>query len=49
MTRRGFFEDVKSEYEIVEAEQEVCLDLEMRGSILEAQRAFDENVDTKFP
>ena len=47
--RRGFFEDRKSDYGIVEEEQEVCLDREMRGNILEAQGYFDDNTDTKGP
>ena len=49
MVRRGFFEDNKSNYEIVEEEREVCLDQEMRGSILEAQGVVDNNTNTKGP
>jgi hypothetical protein len=47
--RRGFFEDSKSDYGIVEEEQEVCLDREMRRDILEAQGVVDDNTDTKGP
>jgi hypothetical protein len=45
---RGFFEDRKSDYRIVE-EQEVCVDREMRGSISKAQGVFDDNANTKSP
>jgi hypothetical protein len=37
MVRRGIFEDRKSNHGVVEEEEEVCLDREMRRSILEAQ------------
>jgi hypothetical protein len=46
---RGFFEDRKSDNEIIEEEKEVCLDQEMRGRILEAQGVVDVSIDTKFP
>jgi hypothetical protein len=49
MVRRGFFEDSKSDHGIVEEEQEVCLDREMCGIILEAQGVVDNNTDTKGP
>jgi hypothetical protein len=46
---RGIFKDSKSNHGIVEEEQEICLDGEMRGSILEAQGAVDNGNDTKGP
>jgi hypothetical protein len=46
---QGFFKDSKSDHEIAEEEQEVCLDQEMRRGILEAQGAVDDNTDTKGP
>jgi hypothetical protein len=49
MVRRGIFEDSKSDQGIAEEEQEVFLDLEMRGGISEAQVAIDNNTDTKGP
>jgi hypothetical protein len=49
MILQGFFEDRKSDYEVVEEEQEVSLDQEMRGSISKAQGSIDENIDTKGP
>jgi hypothetical protein len=47
MIGRGFFKDRKSDCEIVEEEQEVCLDREMRGRILEAQGDIDDNTITR--
>jgi hypothetical protein len=49
MVCRGFFKDRKSDYGIVEEEQEVCLDREMRGGILEAQGDVDDKTNTKGP
>jgi hypothetical protein len=49
MVRRRFFEDSKSDHGIAEEKQEVCMDREMRGSILKAQGVVDDNVDTKSP
>ena len=49
MVRREFFEYRKSDYGIVEEEQEVCLDQEMCESISEAQGDVDDNTDTKGP
>jgi hypothetical protein len=49
MVCRGIFKDRKSDHGIAEEEQEVCLDQEMRGRIWEAQRAVDNNIDTKGP
>jgi hypothetical protein len=49
MVHQGIFEDSKSDYGIVEEEQEFCLDREMRGSISEAQGVVDENTNTKCP
>jgi hypothetical protein len=46
---RGIFEDSKSDHGIAEEEQEICLDREMHGIILEAQRVDDNNIDTKGP
>jgi hypothetical protein len=37
MIHQSFFEDSKSDHQIAEEEQEVCLDREMCGSISEAQ------------
>jgi hypothetical protein len=48
MVRRGFFEDSKSNYGIVEEDQDVFLDQEMRGIISKAQGIIDNNNDTKF-
>jgi hypothetical protein len=47
--RQGIFEDSKSDHRIVEEEQEVCLDREMRGSISEAQGVVENNTNTKGP
>ena len=47
MIRRRFLKDSKSDHGIVEEEQEVCLDQEMRRIISQAQRAIDKNIDTK--
>jgi hypothetical protein len=49
MIRRGIFKDSKSDHGITEEKQEVCLDREMRGSILESQGAVDNNTHTKGP
>jgi hypothetical protein len=49
MVRRRFFEDSKSDYEIAEEKQEVCMDREIRGRILKAQGAVGENIDIKSP
>jgi hypothetical protein len=47
MVHRGIFKDIKYDYGIVEAEQEVCLDQQMRGIILEAQGVVENNTNTK--
>jgi len=49
MGRQEFLKDSKSNYKIAKEEQEVCLDREMRRSILEAQGVVDNNTDTKGP
>ena len=49
MICQGIFEDSKSDHEIVEEEQEVCLDREMCGRISEAQGVVDNDIDTKGP
>jgi hypothetical protein len=49
MVRRGIFEDSKSNHEIAEEKQEVCLDREMHGSISEAQGVIDNSTETKGP
>jgi hypothetical protein len=49
MVRRGFFENRKSDYRIAEEEEEVCSNREMRGKILEAQGAVDNDTDTEGP
>jgi hypothetical protein len=49
MSHREFLKDSKFDYEIAEEEQEVCLDQEMHGSILEAQGVVENNTDTKGP
>jgi hypothetical protein len=49
MVRRRFFEDRKSNHEIAEEKQEVCLDREMRGRILKAQGVVDNCVVNKGP
>ena len=49
MVHRGFFEDSKSDHEIVEEEKEVCFDREMCERISEAQGDVENNTDTKGP
>jgi hypothetical protein len=49
MVRRGIFKDRKYDHEIAKEEQEVFLDREMHGSILEAQRFFDSDTTLKVP
>jgi hypothetical protein len=47
--RRGIFEDSKSDHGVIEEEQEVCLDQEMRGNISKAQGDVENNTDTEGP
>jgi hypothetical protein len=49
MVRRGFFEDIKSDYGIAKEEQEVFLDREMSRSLSDPQGNVDDNTDTKGP
>jgi hypothetical protein len=49
MVHRGFFEDSKSDYKIIEEEQEVCVDRKICGSILKGQGVVDDNVNNKSP
>jgi hypothetical protein len=43
------FQDSKSDHGIVEEKEEVCIDQEMRGSILNTQGDVDDRTDTKGP
>jgi hypothetical protein len=47
--RRGFLEDRKYDYGIVEEEQEACWDREMRGGISETQKYVEDSTDTEGP
>jgi hypothetical protein len=47
--RRGIFKDRKYDHKVVEEEQEIFLDQEMRGRILKAQGVVDNKTDTKGP
>ena len=49
MVHRRFFEDRKSNHEIVEEKQEVFMDREMHRIISKAQGVVHDNVDTKSP
>ena len=46
---RGIFKDSKFDHGIAEEEQEVFLDREMHGRILEAQGAINKSTNTKGP
>ena len=49
MSREEFLKDSKSNYKIAKEEQEVCLDREMRRSILQAQEIVENCTNTKDP